>query len=41
VLREALSRLLSEDDDDGYLIHQLVVEDMEPAQRQRRLRAPR
>jgi hypothetical protein len=31
VLREALSRLLSQDDDDGYLISQLVVEGMEPA----------
>ena len=31
VLRTALSRLLSLDDD-GYLIYQLVVEGMEPAQ---------
>src|SRR2546423_6295985 len=31
-LREALSRLLSQDDDDGYLIVRLVVEGAEPAQ---------
>jgi hypothetical protein len=32
VLREALSRLLSQDDDDGgYLIYQLVVEGADPA----------
>jgi hypothetical protein len=32
VLRTALSRLLSQDDDNGYLIYQLVVEGAEPAQ---------
>jgi hypothetical protein len=31
VLRAALSRLLSEDDDDGLLIYQLVVEGADPA----------
>jgi hypothetical protein len=31
-LRAALSRMLSQNDDDGYLIYQLVVEGAEPAQ---------
>jgi hypothetical protein len=31
-LRAALSRMLSQDDDDGYLIYQLVVEGAEPTQ---------
>jgi hypothetical protein len=31
-LAHELSRLLSQDDDDGYLVYQLVVEGAEPAQ---------
>jgi transcriptional regulator with XRE-family HTH domain len=31
VLREALTQMLSQDDDDGYLVYQLVVEGREPA----------
>jgi hypothetical protein len=32
VLRTALSQMLSQDDDDGYLVYQLVVEGADPAQ---------